>query len=223
MRAMILAAGRGARMKPLTDHLPKPLLCVAGQPLIVYHLKNLAKANIREIVINLGHLGYKIEQALGNGNQWGVSIRYSYEDPALETAGGIFKALDWLGREPFVAVSGDVLTDFPFEQLPKEPRGFAHLVLVDNPPHHSRGDYALQNEGLVSEAGSPLFNFAGIGVYRRELFQDIPSDIYPLGLLFKKALLEQKITGEYYKGLWHNIGTPQQLKTVDALMQKVQA
>jgi len=212
MRAMILAAGLGKRLRPLTDHTPKPLLPVRGKPLIIHHLQALARAGIVEIVINVnhGHLGKKIEEALGDGQQLGVQIFYSIENPALETGGGIAKALPQLGPDPFLVVSGDILTDFPFERLPFEPKGLAHLVLVDNPPYHPQGDYALIN-GLVAEVGGPLLNFAGIGVYRPALFAGCPAGIFRLPSLFKKAFIEQQITGEYYSGVWHNIGTPEEL------------
>jgi len=209
--AIILAAGRGTRMKPFTEHTPKPLACVAGVPLIVYHLRNLASAGIHDIVINLGHLGEKIEQALGNGRTYGVNIRYSYEDPILETGGGIAKALSWLGSEPFIAVSGDVLTDFPFERLVIEPNKLAHLVLMDNPPHHLRGDYSLSDDGIVSDKGDILLNFSGIGLYRPELFHGCPVGAFRLPELFKRNFPSQSITGEYYTGLWYNIGTQPQL------------
>ncbi len=213
MRAMILAAGEGKRMRPLTDHTPKPLLLVAKQPLITYHLKSFKMAGITEVVINLGYLGEKIENYLGNGTEYGVNIQYSYEDPILETGGGIKKALPLLGKNPFIAVSGDVLTDFDFRKLPKEPMGLAHLVLTDNPPHHLKGDYALINNYIV-ESGGPLLNFGGIGVYRPELFESCPEGRYPLPLLFKQAIAQGQITGEHFSGLWHNIGTPEQLQTI---------
>jgi len=215
MHAMILSAGRGQRMRPLTDHTPKPLLEVKGKPLIQYHIEALLRVGIENIVINLGHLGSKIEKRFGNGSSMNVQIQYSYEDPILETGGGIAKALPLLGPKPFIVVSGDILTNFPFERLPKEPKGLLHLVLVDNPPHHLRGDYALV-DGYITEGGGPLLNFAGIGVYRPELFQECPKGAFPVPQLFKKALQSQQVTGEYYQGIWHNIGTPQQLLELNA-------
>jgi MurNAc alpha-1-phosphate uridylyltransferase len=219
MRAIILAAGRGTRMRPLTDHIPKPLLCIGGVPLIVHHLHHLARAGVHDIIINLGHLGEKIEETVGNGHLYGVNIRYSYEDPILETGGGIAKALPWLGPDPFIAVSGDVLTDFPFSRLTIGSDKLAHLVLVDNPPYHFKGDYALQS-GIVSAEGTPLLNFAGIGLYRPELFQNCPKGAFQLSLLFKSAFASQAITGEYYSGFWHNIGTPEQLESVEHIFSK---
>lgn len=210
MRAMILAAGPGVRMRPLTEHTPKPLLPVNHKPLLVYHLEALARANITDIVINLGYLGHKIKAFLGNGHAFGVNIEYSHEDPVLETGGGIAKALPLLGEDPFIVVSGDIFTDFPFERLPQQLSALGHLVMVDNPPHHLRGDYALTN-GKVHKTNGPLLNFGGIGVYTPQLFTGCPTGGFPLVLLYKKAIQEQKLTGEYYKGIWYNIGTPEQL------------
>lgn len=220
---MILSAGRGNRLRPLTDHTPKPLLTIAGQPLIVYHLQKFAKVGIHDIIINLGHLGEKIEQFLGDGARFGVNIEYSYEDPILETGGGIAKVLSKLGPEPFVAISGDIFTDFPFERfkmktLSEQPERLAHLVLVNNPPHHLRGDYALVADKFVAEQPGPLFNFAGMGVYRPELFSDCPRGAFRLPDLFKPAFINQQITGEHYAGLWYNIGTAEQLSEVNRMM-----
>ncbi len=211
---MILAAGYGKRMGPLTAKIPKPLLLVKNKPLISYHLQAMARAGITEVVINVAYLGHKIEAALGQGEQFGVRISYSYEDPVLETGGGIAKALPLLGEEPFIVVSADVFTDFPFKRLPKFPKGLVHLVMVDNPSYHPRGDYALV-DGVIAENGNALLNFAGIGVYRPELFVDCPTGAFPISLLFKKAMQKQAITGEYYQGLWHNIGTPEQLSLLN--------
>jgi MurNAc alpha-1-phosphate uridylyltransferase len=234
MRAMILAAGRGNRMRPLTDHTPKPLLEVAGIPLIVHHLHNLAKAGFREVMINLGHLGEKIEQKLGAGESFNLRLYYSYEDPILETGGGIAKVLSWLeskdettsastvsnqGSNPFLVISGDIFTDFPLEGLKLKSSKLAHLVLVDNPDHHPQGDYFLREDGTVCETGSPLYNFAGIGVYRAQLFQDCPKGAFRLPDLFKKAFEHHAISGEYYRGRWVNIGTPQQLIQVNNEIQ----
>lgn len=217
MRAMILAAGRGNRMRPLTDHTPKPLVKIGGSPLIVHHLHNLARANIHEIVINLYHLGHKIEEALGDGSQWNVNIQYSYENPLLETGGGIVRALKWLGSDPFIVVSGDIFTDYPFASLPNNPKGLGHLVLTDNPPFHPRGDYALVGD-KISATGNPLLNFAGIGVYRPELFQGCTETPFALPTLFTKAMSQQAMTGEYYSGIWYNLGTMEQLNELNQLL-----
>ena len=216
MRAMILAAGRGERMRPLTDQTPKPLLTVHHKPLIVYHIEALVRAGISEIVINIGYLPQKFVEILGKGEQYGANIHYSWEDPILETGGGIVKALPYLGQDPFIVVSGDIFTDYPFERLPKDPKGLAHLVLVDNPPHHPKGDFALQ-AGYVQEAGEALFNFAGIGVYRSELFAQYPPTYFRLYPILQKPLQERLITGEYYQGIWYNIGSVEQLKAVNEI------
>jgi len=222
MRAIILSAGRGNRMRPLSDHTPKPLLMIAGKPLIVYHLESFAKAKIHDIIINLGHLGEKLALALGDGSRFGVNIEYSYEEPVLETGGAIVKVLSKLGSDPFVVISADIFTDFPFERFKRPLEKLAHLILVDNPPHHRRGDYALIENKFVSETGEPLFNFAGMGVYRPELFSGSPKGILRLPDLFKQPFKDRQITGEYYAGLWHNIGTPEQLSEIDRVMSRVE-
>lgn len=210
MHAMILAAGRGKRMGALTEEMPKPLLCIKNKPLIVYQIEALRAAGVEELVINLGYLGHKIEAALGNGQAWGVRIQYSFEDPVLETGGGVAKALPLLGSDPFIVVSSDIYTNYPYKRLPQNPEGLVHLVMVDNPPYHPRGDYALV-DGKINKTGEALFNFGGIGVYRPELFSGCPEGIFPLNLLYEKAIKEKQISGEYYQGLWHNIGTATQL------------
>ena len=237
MKAMILAAGRGERMRPLTDKMPKPLLKVGGKPLIVWHLERLAKAGFKKIVINHAHLGEQIEAALGNGAQWGVSIQYSPEKVALETAGGIANALHLFGDEPFLVVNGDTYTDFDFAVLthlsapsPLKGEGWgegevvqnlAHLVLVDNPPQHANGDFAIQ-EGLLKHTGSPMLTFSGIGVYDPALFANIvkgePAKLAPL---LRKAIDNKRVTAQYYQGVWHDIGTPERLKKLDDLLKNV--
>ena len=215
MRAMILAAGRGKRMGALTDHMPKPLLLIKQKPLIVYQIEALREAGVEVFIINLGYLGYKIAARLGDGKQFGVQIKYSLEDPVLETGGGVLKALPLLGADPFIVVSGDIYTDFPYKKLPKNPKDLLHLVMVDNPPHHPRGDYTLV-DGKISKTGQPLFNFGGIGVYRSELFLGCQEGRFPLKVLYEKAIKEQKVSGEYYPGLWHNVGTSAQLADLNA-------
>ncbi len=216
MKAMILAAGRGERMRPLTDHTPKPLLPVAGQPLIVHHLKALHAAGIGEIVINTGHLGEQLPAALGDGRDWGVRIVWSPEPPeALETGGGIFQALPLLGSEPFLVVNGDVWTDYPFARLPTAPAGLAHLVLVSNPPHHPHGDFALATDGAAGESGEPRFTFSGISVLRPELFAGCAPGRFPLGPLLRRAMAAGQVSGEHYAGGWRDIGTPQRLAELD--------
>jgi MurNAc alpha-1-phosphate uridylyltransferase len=220
MKAMILAAGRGERMRPLTDHMPKPLLEVGGKPLIVWHLERLAKAGFKEVVINHAHLGEQIEQALGNGAQWGLHIQYSHEKIALETAGGIANALPLLtenvnGNEPFLVVNGDTYTEVDFAPLKLLPNNLAHLVLVDNPPQHPNGDFAIKN-GLLQNEGLQKLTFSGVGVYHPTLFAGIvcgePAKLAPL---LRVAIAENRATAEYYRGMWHDIGTPERLTNLD--------
>lgn len=215
MRAMILAAGRGERMRPLTDHTPKPLLQVAGKPLIQYHIEALRDAGITQLVINYAHLGEQIVDFLQDGSSLGVQIDYSPEPQgALETGGGIYRALALLGEQAFLVVNGDIFCDYDYRQLPGEPRGLAHLVLVDNPPHHPRGDFYLQGD-RVSETGSPRLTFSGIGLYRPELFDDSPEGAFPLAPLLFEAMGRQQVSGEHYTGLWLDIGTPERLQMLD--------
>ncbi len=216
MKAMILAAGRGERMRPLTDHTPKPLLPVADRPLIVHQMTALRAAGITELVINTGHLGAQLTGVLGNGGAWGLRIVYSPEPPdALETGGGIFQALPLLGSEPFLVVNGDVWTDYPFVRLPAASFGLAHLVLVDNPPHHPAGDFALRADGVVEQADAARLTFSGISILRPELFAGCAPGRFPLGPLLRRAMTNGQVTGEHYKGDWRDIGTPQRLAELD--------
>jgi N-acetyl-alpha-D-muramate 1-phosphate uridylyltransferase len=213
---MILAAGRGERMRPLTDHLPKPLLDAGGRPLIEYHLAALRQAGFSDIVINHSYLGYKLESALGDGGKYGVRIHYSREpEPPLEVGGGIRQALPLLG-DCFVVVNGDVWTDFPFDRL-RPPAGLAQLVLVDNPPHHPRGDFVLAG-AEVREGDGMRLTFAGIGVYRAALFAASVPGRFPLLPLLRQAIGGRKLTGEHYHGLWRDIGTPERLRELQALL-----
>ena len=217
MKAMILAAGRGERMRPLTDHTPKPLLKVGGKPLIVWHLERLAKAGFKEVVINHAHLGGQIEQALGDGSQWGVHIQYSPEITALETAGGIANALPLLGAEPFLVVNGDTFTEVDFGVLTHalQANNHAHLVLVNNPPQHPNGDFAIE-AGKLKNTGEKMLTFSGVGVYHPDLFASVmrgePAKLAPL---LRQAIAENKATAEYYQGVWHDIGTPDRLNMLD--------
>ena len=223
MRAMILAAGRGERMRPLTDHTPKPLLQVGGKALIEHHIEALAQAGIRRLVINHAHLGQQIEQVLGDGARWGVAIVYSPEPPgALETGGGIFSALSLLGSEPFIVVNADIWTDYAYGQLPRQLTGLAHLVLVDNPPQNPEGDFVLRGD-TVTGAGQPRLTFSGVGVYRPELFSDCQSGRFPLAPLLRKAMALGQVTGEHYRGLWFDIGTPKRLADVDRMLSAATA
>ncbi len=217
MRAMILAAGRGERMRPLTDHTPKPLLPVGGKPLIVWHIEKLAQAGFRDIVINHAHLGSLIEAALGDGRQFGVSIRYSPEAEALETAGGIANALPLLGSEPFLVVNGDVFCDYDFAQIKPLPEKLqAWLVLVDNPAHNSGGDFALVDDQVQSD-GATKWTFSGIGVYRPQLFGAVArGSKAKLAPLLRAAMAQGQVGGELFAGRWLDIGTPQRLAELDA-------
>jgi len=218
MNAMILAAGRGERMRPLTDHTPKPLLEVGGKPLIVHHIERLAAAGIREIVINHAHLGAQIEAALGDGARWGVHIQYSPEGKALETGGGIFRALPLLGPGPFLVVNGDIWTDLEFSQLHLPEGLLAHLVLVENPPHNPNGDFALAQRFVLSQ-GEPRYTFSGIGVYRPDLFRDCQPGAFPLAPLLRSAMDVGLVSGELYSGHWSDVGTPARLQALDRMLK----
>ena len=213
MRAMILAAGKGERMRPLTDALPKPLLEVAGKSLLEWHLENLSRAGFREVVINIGHLGQRIPEVIGNGDRWAIRIQYSdetgYPEP-LETGGGISRALPLLGRRPFLVINGDIWCDYPLHRLRSNHCDGAHLVLVDNPPHHQQGDFAL-HAGLVRQFGDSKLTFAGIAVYHPELFQPSNTDRFSVVPLLRNAMDSGQVTGEVYRGRWFDIGTPERL------------
>lgn len=216
MKVMILAAGRGERMRPLTDTTPKPLLEVGGRALIEHHLTALARAGFRDVVVNVGHLGERIEAALGDGRRYGVEIRYSREDEViLDTGGGIFNALPLLGEAPFLVVNGDVYCDYPYARLPAAPAGLAHLVLVPNPPQHPRGDFALDGTRVLSE-GAPRLTFSGIGVYRPALFDGCEPGVFPLAPLLRRAMAAGAVSGECYRGEWWDVGTPERLAALDA-------
>ena len=225
MKAMVLAAGRGERMRPLTDHTPKPLLKVGGKPLIVWHLERLAKSGFKEVVINHAHLGAQIEAALGNGASWGLSIKYSPEKVALETAGGIANALPLLTdngtkAKPFLVVNGDIFTKIDFVFLQLKLNMLAHLVLIDNPPQHLQGDFAIE-AGMLKNEGSQMLTFSGVGVYHPDLFAAIvrgePAKLAPL---LRKAIDNNAATAQYYQGVWHDIGTPERLKNLDESLPK---
>lgn len=218
MRAMILAAGRGERMRPLTDDCPKPLLAVGGRPLIERHLEALAAAGFDEVVINLAWLGDRVRAHVGDGGRWGLRVRYSDEgERGLETAGGIVRALGMLGDAPFVVVNGDVLTDFPFARLALPAGHLAHLVLVDNPREHPEGDFGLEG-GRVVNAGGRRLTFAGIGVYDPALFAGLGDGPAPLAPLLRAAAGAGRVSGERHAGLWHDIGTPARLAEVEAAL-----
>ena len=218
MKAMILAAGKGERLRPLTLHTPKPLLPVAGQPLIEYHLQALAAAGFDELVINHAWLGEQIVARLGDGSAWGLQIRYSAEEQPLETGGGILRALPLLGDEPFLLVNGDVFSDFPFARLRRPLAGLAHLVLVDNPAHHPAGDFIL-NEGLArSEGPGQRLTYSGIGVLHPRLFDGCQAGAFKLAPLLRAAMREGLVSAEYYAGRWIDVGSPERLAEVEALL-----
>lgn len=215
MKAMILAAGRGERMRPLTDMLPKPLLSVAGKMLIEYHLEKLKAANFKEVIINYAWLGSKIVESLGDGSRYGLTIRYSAESEALETAGGIINALPLLGESPFLVINGDVFCDYDLSLLPDAPSHLAHLVMVNNPPQHPDGDFALTDSGFIEENGANKQTFSGLGLYHPDLFRDQPTGKLALGPLLRSAMAQSQVTGELYQGIWHDIGTPERLNQLD--------
>lgn len=216
---MILAAGRGERMRPLTDNLPKPLLKVAGKMLIEYHLEKLKAAQITEVVINHAWLGEKIEQALGDGSRYGLTIHYSPEVEALETAGGIINALPLLGNSEFIVINGDIFCDYELSSLPSSLSGLAHLLLVGNPEHHLEGDFALTNSGLLEQTGENKQTFSGIGVYHADLFKGYPRGKLALAPILRKAMDQQQVTGEFYQGIWHDVGTPERLSELDLYLK----
>jgi MurNAc alpha-1-phosphate uridylyltransferase len=221
MRAMILAAGRGERMRPLTGTTPKPLLEAGGKPLIVWTLEALLRAGFHDLVINVSHLGERIESALGDGRRWDARIRYSREAEPLETAGGIATALPLLGSEPFAVVNGDIHCDFDFATLhgSLSAASAAHLVLIDNPPHHPAGDFGLQNS-MVTNAAAPRYTFSGIGVYRPELFSGIAAGAKAqLAPLLRREIERERVTGEHHRGRWFDIGTPERLSELDRLLR----
>jgi MurNAc alpha-1-phosphate uridylyltransferase len=214
---MILAAGRGERMRPLTDAIPKVLLEVRGKSLIVRLIEALARSGVREIVINHAHLGHMIEAALRDGRRFGVAIRYSREAEALETAGGVAQALHLLGDRPFLVVNGDLFCDFDFSRLVGTAleQNLAHLVLVANPSHHPQGDFAL-NGAQVAESGQSRLTFSGIGLYRPELFSGIrPGSKGQIASLLRAAMARGLVSGEMHGGIWHDVGTPARLSALN--------
>lgn len=229
MKALVFAAGLGERMRPLTDTTPKPLLEAGGKPLIAWHLERLAAAGVTEVVVNTSWLAAQFPKALGDGSRWGLSIRWSHEgDVPLETGGGMWNALGALGNEPFIAVNGDIWTDYDFAALPSHPRGDAHLVLVDNPAHNPDGDFGLCDTGILRNGGDGRLTYSGIGVYRASLFDDwrrIIGDApgadatpprFRLAPLLRAAIADAQVTGEHHRGRWTDVGTPQRLAELQA-------
>ncbi|MGY0618956.1 N-acetylmuramate alpha-1-phosphate uridylyltransferase MurU [Lysobacter sp. A378] len=230
MKALILAAGLGERMRTLTAHTPKPLLPASGKPLIVWHLERLAASGVREVVINTSWLAEQFPQVLGNGDRWNLRLHYCFEGPVpLETGGGMWNALDLLGHEaPFIAINGDIWTDHDLADLPREPTGHAHLVLVDNPAHNPDGDFALDERTLLHSDGEDRLTFSGIGIYRPALFDDWQAVIgdapgareqpprFKLAPVLRAAMARSMVTGVHHRGRWTDVGTPQRLAELDA-------
>lgn len=230
MDALIFAAGKGERMRPLTEHTPKPLLSVGGKRLIEWHLEKLAALGCGTVVINTSWLAECFPPALGDGSRWGLKLVYSYEGPEpLETGGGMAKALAHLGDAPFIAVNGDVFCDADFSRLPRAPEGLAHLLLVDNPEHNPAGDFALRPDGRVDSDGEAKLTFSGIGIYRPELLWrcrdrwQTPGEAHPrfkLAPILRAAMAEGLVTGQRHDGVWMDIGTPQRLADLDAELRR---
>lgn len=230
MKALIFAAGLGERMRPLTDTTPKPLLPVAGKPLIEWHLEKLAACGVREVVVNTSWLAEQFPRHLGDGARWGLRIVYSYEGGTpLETGGGMLHALPLLGQAPFLLVNGDIWTDADFARLPREPAGLAHLVMVDRPPQATQGDFALDADGLVRSDGAQRLTYAGLGVYRPQLLDgwrehstDAGADETPprfrLAPILRAHMAAGRISGQHHRGRWTDVGTPQRLADLDAAL-----
>ena len=221
MKAMILAAGFGARLRPLTETTPKPLLKVGGKPLLQYHLQRLAAAGITELVINTSWLAQQIEDYFGDGSDFGVSIDWSREAQPLETGGGIANALPLLGSEPFLLINGDVWTDFPLQSISLDQDADAHLVMVANPEHNPSGDFAVA-DNLVSYGAGPKYTFSGISVFRPQLFADVRHDCFPLRDVMRPAILSGRVTGSVYNGQWWDIGTVERLTQLDNNLNKAE-
>lgn len=218
MKAMILAAGRGERMRPLTDKLPKPLIEVGNKPLIEWHIEKLASLGFEEIIVNIAHLGYMIPEALGDGSKWGVKLIYSDEQKseALESAGAIVKALPLLGNDTFLVVNGDIRCDYEFDKNFDLKDKLAHIILVPNPKHNPNGDFALK-EGIVYNEGEKRYTFSGIGYYSPKLFYSLKLQKAPLAPVLRKAVEERSIGGSLYEGIWHDVGTVERLYEVRTL------
>ena len=222
MKAMLLAAGRGERLRPITDSLPKPLVQVRGRALIAWHLAALARADIREVVINTSWLGGQLHAALGDGHEFGVRITWSDEGPVpLETGGGILRALPWLGPQPFLVVNADIWTDVDFGRLSLEKDADAHLVLIPNPPHHERGDFGLEGDVVVNR-DSARFTYSGVGVYRPEFFAGCTPGIFPLLPLLNRAIAARRVRGQLHRGEWCDVGTAERLASLEARLCALQ-
>lgn len=218
MKVMILAAGRGERLRPLTDTIPKPMIKVDGKPLLGHLMTSLVKQGFKEFIVNHAHLGEQITNFLGDGRQWGVNIQFSEEEEGLETGGGIHFALPLLGSEPFLVINGDIWTDFPFSQLAERPiTKKAHLVLVNNPSHHQEGDFLLKNE-LVNETKGVKLTFSGISVLTPDLFSRCKPGKFPLAPILREAVSQNQVSGQSYQGKWADVGS---IERLDALRKSV--
>jgi N-acetyl-alpha-D-muramate 1-phosphate uridylyltransferase len=218
---MVLAAGRGERLRPLTDSVPKPLIEVGGRPLIAWHLQALRRAGFREVVVNLSWLGEQLRAVLGDGRDFGLTLHYSDEGPvALETGGGILKALPLLGAAPFLVVSADIFTALDFGRLRLEAAALAHLILVPNPAHHPRGDFALRGE-LVG-LGEPRLTYGNVGIYRPEFFAGCTAGRFPLVEPLKRAIAQGAVRGELFTGQWSDVGTPARLAELNSRLAQVE-
>jgi MurNAc alpha-1-phosphate uridylyltransferase len=222
MKAMLLAAGRGERLRPITDSVPKPLVQVGGRPLIAWHLAALSRAGIREVVINLSWLAERLRAALGDGSAYGVSITWSDEGPVpLETGGGICRAVPLLGPGPFLVVNADIWTDIDFATLALANTSLAHLVLVPNPAHNARGDFGLDGDRIVSR-DTDRFTYSGVGLYRAEFFAGCTAGRFPLLPLLNRAIGEGRVTGELHRGAWSDVGTAGRLAQLEARLAALQ-
>jgi MurNAc alpha-1-phosphate uridylyltransferase len=222
MKAMLLAAGRGERMRPITDSTPKPLVRVGGRPLIAWHLAALARAGIREVIINLSWLAGQMREALGDGRAYGVSITYSDEGPVpLETGGGIFRAVPQLGPGPFLVVNADIWTDIDFRHLALEESAHARLCLIPNPAHHPRGDFGLEGD-LVVNREHDRYTYTGVGLYRPEFFHGCAAGRFPLLPLLNRAIDARLVRGQVHRGEWCDVGTPERLAALDARVRGVE-
>ena len=219
MKAMLLAAGRGERLRPITDSLPKPLVRVGGRPLIAWQLARLAQAGVHEVVINLSWLGDQLRSALDDGREFGVRISWSEEGPVpLETGGGILQALPLLAPGPFLVVSSDIWTDIDFARIRIPANSQAHLVLIPNPPHHPRGDFGLE-DGRVVDRETDRFTYANVGIYRSELFDGFSPGRFPLIAVLKRAMAARQVSGEIHPGAWYDIGTLERLAELEKRLQ----
>lgn len=222
MKAMLLAAGRGERMGALTDHTPKPLLPVAGKPLLQHHIERLVAAGFSEIVINTAWLGEQIAAFIGDGRRFGVPVHISAERERLETGGGIHHALGLLGDAPFAVVNSDVWTDFPLATLPAQISDLAHLVLVPNPPHNPQGDFVLAQQRCLSLGAGERLTFSGISILQPQLFAGVTGGRFPLAPLLRDAMEQGRVSGQRYDGIWIDVGTPERLQAAEHIMQEIQ-